>query len=134
VSPTVSNATPHAFPFRFVERRLEEDGTARGLVLVTADGAASGGAAWPLSLLAEAAAQAILMAAPPPPGSRVRLVALDRVRQLREVAVGDRLEVEVEPCRTFGSLHRFTCRARCGGALVVTAEVTVRAERGKVCN
>lgn len=131
---TVPSTTPHAFPFRLVERRVEANGTARGLVLVTADGAANGDAPWPLPLVVEAMAQAILLAVPPPAGADVRLVAMDRVRQLREVVAGDRLEVEVEAGGTFASLHRFTCRARCAGALVATAEITVSSERGNACN
>ncbi len=116
---------PHVFPFRLVERRDGGETGARSVVLVTADGAVTGGAGWPLSLVAEALAQSILLVARPPGGGAVRLVALDRVRQFREVAVGDRLEVEVCEEGTFGSLRRFSCRAVCSGALVAAADVTV---------
>ncbi len=95
------------------------------MVEVTVDGALWPGEAWPLTLLVEAMAQAILLVVPRPGGGEVRLVALDRVQQLREVVAGDRLEVAVEAAGSFGPLHRFSCKALCAGALVATAEVTV---------
>jgi 3-hydroxymyristoyl/3-hydroxydecanoyl-(acyl carrier protein) dehydratase len=95
------------------------------VILTTAGGALQPGESWPVTLVAEALAQSILLVAPPPGGEDVRLVALDKVRQLRQVTAGDRLEVEVAAGGTFGPLHRFSCRALCGGALVATAEITV---------
>lgn len=111
-------------------------GGARSVVLTSADGALQTGESWPVTLVAEALAQSILLLAPPPAsaGAEVRLVALDKVRLLREVLAGDRLEVEVVPEGTFGALHRFSCRAVSGGALAATAEVTVSAERGIKCS
>lgn len=127
-------AIPHSFPFRLAERRVGDGPPFRGMLQVTADGAANREAGWPLSLLVEAMAQAILLVSPPQETEGLRLVALDRVRQLREVQAGDRLEVEVEASGTFGNLRRFTCRASCGGALVATAGITVASERGKSCS
>ncbi len=116
---------PHRFPFRLVERAGESEGYGHGVVLTTANGAIRPGEPWPVTLVAEALAQSILLLVSPPQGAALRLVALDAVRLLRPVEVGDRLEVEVAEAGVFGSLRRFSCRALCGGALAATADVTV---------
>ncbi len=65
MSATSPEALPHGFPFRFVERALHtEDGVA-ALVLGTADGASTGTLPWPVGLVAEALAQAILVVVRP---------------------------------------------------------------------
>lgn len=96
-----------------------------GLVLATADGFLSRGQPWPVTLVAEALAQAILVVFPPMAADRLRLVGLDRVMLRRAVGAGDRLEVEVEEQGSFGKVRRYYCRALCGGSLTATAEITV---------
>lgn len=125
MSTTPRDGVPHAFPFRLVERTGESEGVGHSVVLTSANGAVRPGEPWPVTLVAEALAQSILLLASPPQGAFLRLVALDAVRLLRPVEVGDRLEIEVEEAGVFGSLRRFSCRALCGGALAATAEVTV---------
>jgi 3-hydroxymyristoyl/3-hydroxydecanoyl-(acyl carrier protein) dehydratase len=95
------------------------------VILVSADGFLRREQPWPVTLVAEALAQSILGLHPPPASSSPRLVGLDKVALRRELAAGDRLEVEVEEVGSFGTLHRYACRAMCGGALAATAEITV---------
>ena len=116
---------PHRFPFRLVER-VEKDPQGRlAVVLSTANGALTGTGPWPVTLVAEALAQAILLVVRPSPQGTLRLVGLDRVTVYQPLEPGDRLEVEVEELGAFGELRRFGCRGRRGGALAATAEVTV---------
>ena len=124
-SQTSSGGTPHAFPFRLVER-AEMVGACRVvIVLSTAAGFLRRNEPWPVSLLAEALAQAILLVDPPERPERARLAALHNVSLLQEVAAGDRLLVEVEPLGSLGGLRRYRCRATRSGAVVALADVTV---------
>jgi len=117
--------TPHAFPFRLVER-VETVGELRvAVVLSTAAGFLRRNEPWPVTLVAEALAQSILLVDPPEHLERARLAALQNVSLLQEVAAGDRLIVEVVPLGCLGGLRRYGCRATRGGALVALADVTV---------
>lgn len=95
------------------------------IVLSTADGALTGTGPWPVTLVAEALAQAILLVVRPSPQGTLRLVGLDKVAVYHSLEPGDRLEVEVEELGAFGELRRYACRGRRGGGLAATAEVTV---------
>ncbi len=127
MSSTPLEALPHRYPFRLVERAEVDGRGAVALVLGTAGGALTGTGAWSAGLVAEALAQAILLVVRPARRESMRLVGLDRVAVLQPVAPGDRLEVEVRELGAIGDLRRYECRARRGGALAATAEVTVRA-------
>ncbi len=127
MSATSPEALPHGFPFRFVERAQQtEDGVA-ALVLGTAGGASTGCLPWPIGLVAEALAQAILLVVRPDRTASLRLVGIDRLAVHQPVFAGDRLEVHVRELGTFGNLRRYESRATRGGALAAVAEITVRA-------
>ncbi|MCS7183219.1 MAG: hypothetical protein NZ869_08955 [Thermoanaerobaculum sp.] len=111
---------PHQPPFRFAEGK-----GSTVLVLPTTGAAESFPQPVPLTLLAEAMAQAILHASPPEDLQRLRLVAMDRVVLRQVVHPGDRLEVECAPEGHFGRLARYRCRALRGGSLVAEAQITV---------
>jgi len=118
-------ALPHAFPFRLVER-AERVGERRvAVVLASAAGFLAGVSEWPVTLVAEAMAQAILVAVGAPHRDAPRLVALNEVRLLQPVRSGARLEIEVEERAVFAPLRRYACRALQAGALSATAEITV---------
>lgn len=122
---TEAGATPHVFPFRLVER-LETKGERRvALVLATGNGFLCRTDPWPVSIVAEALAQAILFVDPPPQMSSLRLAALQSVALYQQVRPGDRLEVEVEAVGSLGSMRRYRCRATRGGALAALADLTV---------
>jgi hypothetical protein len=108
-----------------VERVEELAGGRRALVLATANAPLVGTAEWPLTLVAEALAQAILLVVKPPPGRALRLAALHRVEIVQPWRAGDRFEVEVERLASFPPLHRYRCRALRAGGLAALAEVTV---------
>ena len=116
---------PHGFPFRLVERVEESPDGRRTVVLGTADGALTGPGPWPVTLVAEALAQAILLVEQPAGLEAPRLVGLDRVVLYQPLEPGDRLEVEVKELGAFGELRRYACRGLRGGGLAATAEVTV---------
>ena len=116
---------PHAYPFRLVERAEVIDAKRVALVLSSANDTLLPAGEWPVTLVAEALAQAILHVVAPPATSEIRLVGLDRVRLLQPVGPGARLEVEVAEQARLAALRRFACRALQGGALAATAEVTV---------
>lgn len=116
---------PHRFPFRLVERVEAEHDGRFAIVLSTAGGALTGTGPWPITLVAEALAQAILLVVEPEGRGALRLVGLDKVALYQPLEPGDRLEVEVEELGTFGGLRRYLCRGRRGGGLAATAEVTV---------
>ncbi len=116
---------PHAYPFRLVEKAELIDDRRVALVLATSNGSLLSGDEWPVTMVAEALAQAILHVIQPPQTDHVRLVGLDRVRLLQPVRPGARLEVEVEQQAAFMPLRRYACRAHLGGALAATAEITV---------
>jgi acyl dehydratase len=118
-------ATPHTFPCRLVETVTAAGEGRSAVVLATADGMLTGPSAWPATLLTEAMAQSILLLDPPEDMAALRLVGLDDVRVLRAVTPGDRVEVAVEKVAVFGRLRRYRCTGRCGGAVAVTAQVTV---------
>ena len=118
-------ALPHRYPFRLVERPAAAGERRLGIVLGTANGALTPGIAWPVTLVAEALAQAILVVEQPERLQDLRLVALHRVAAFQSIGAGDRLEVEVEPVAALPPLRRYSCRALRGGALVAVAEVTV---------
>ncbi|MGD1148342.1 MAG: hypothetical protein ABR961_10390 [Thermoanaerobaculaceae bacterium] len=120
-------ALPHQNPFRFVERTEEIDGGRVAIVLGTAGGTMTGSDPWPIGLVAEALAQAILLVVRPDHQASLRLVALDGVGVFQPITAGDRLEVEVRETGAFGDLRRYACRARRGGGVAAVAEVTVRA-------
>lgn len=116
---------PHTFPCRLVEK-LEIVGEARvAIVLGTAGGALTGIGPWPVTLVAEALAQAILLVEPPERRDGLRLVGLREVEVLQPPEAGDRIEVDVIAEGSFGALRRYSCRARKDGALVAMARITV---------
>lgn len=95
------------------------------LVLATGGGALTGTRAWPVSLVAEALAQAILLVFPPADASSLRLVGIDKARIVQPLEAGDRVEVEAEELGRFGPLRRYACRAVRSGSLAAVAEITV---------
>ncbi len=125
MSATASDRFPHGYPFRFVERVEPGRGEPRAVVLATAGGTLSGVAPWPVTIAAEALAQAVLLLARPARTASLRLVGLGDVRLHQGIFPGDRLEVEIEEQGKFGELRRYLCRAHRAGALAATAEVTV---------
>jgi 3-hydroxymyristoyl/3-hydroxydecanoyl-(acyl carrier protein) dehydratase len=116
---------PHRFPVRLVERVESAPDGRFAVVLATADGALTGPDPWPVTMVAEALAQAILLVVCPARYDNLRLVGLDRVVMHQSLVPGDRLEVEVEELGSFGDLRRYGCRGHRGGALAATAEITV---------
>ncbi len=124
MSPTPEDL-PHAFPFRLVERVEVGPRGRLGVALSTANGVLTADRPWPVTLVAEALAQAILVVVRPANPSTLRLVALDGVKLHKPVVAGDRLDVEVEELGAFGGLRRFACRGLQGGTLAAEAEVTV---------
>ncbi len=125
MSATQRDGVPHAFPFRFVERRETAPSGTFAIVASTGGGFFTRGGPMPLTLVAEALAQAILAVERPARSGSLRLVGLDRVALRRAVAVGDRLGVRVVQIGTLGSLRRYSCEAWRDGELAATAEVTV---------
>lgn len=125
MSATAPDALPHRFPFRLVASAAGSAPGRVAVVLATACDALAGAGPWPLSLVVEALAQAILLVHAPREGVTPLLLAVDRARLLQEVRAGDRLEVTVEPLARFGALSRFRCRAVRSGALAAVAEITV---------
>jgi 3-hydroxymyristoyl/3-hydroxydecanoyl-(acyl carrier protein) dehydratase len=121
----MSEYLPHQFPLRLVERVESGPGGRFAVVLATSNGALTGAGPWPVTMVAEALAQAILLVVRPARCDKVRLVGLDDVVMCRSFLPGDRLEVEVEELGCFGDLRRYRCRGCVGGALAATAEVTV---------
>ena len=116
---------PHQFPFRLVER-AERLGAGRvAVVLGTANGALTYTATWPVTLVAEALAQAILLVVAPETTAAPRLVSLDHVELCQPFGAGDRVEVTVAELAAFGGLRRYACRALRSGALAALADVTV---------
>ena len=125
MSPTPSETLSHSFPFKLAERMERIDDGTVGIVLATADGELTRGAALPASLVFEALAQSILLVDPPPAGGALRLVGIDGARILQPLEPGDRVEVAVTGLGSFGALKRYACRAVAGGALAAVAEFTV---------
>lgn len=115
----------HCFPFRLVERSEAVEGTPVAVSLLSAGEFYSTAQPWPVSLVAEVLAQALLAARPAPASELPRLVGMNRVRLLGPVQGGDRLEVHVTELGGIGALRRFSSRAFRGGALVAEAEITV---------
>jgi 3-hydroxymyristoyl/3-hydroxydecanoyl-(acyl carrier protein) dehydratase len=116
---------PHGFPFRLVET-AEMVGEKRvAVVLATGGSFLTGVSEWPVTLVVEALAQAILAVVGNLRHDVPRLVAMNEVRLLQPVGPGARLEVEVEERAVFAPLRRYSCRATRAGALAATAEITV---------
>lgn len=126
MSPRQPESIPHAFPCRLVERAEEGTVGKVAVVLGTAGGALTGTGTWPVTLVAEALAQAILLVVRPERQDNLRLIGLDGVRVIQPVSPGDRLEVDVTETGDFGALRRYHCRALRAGGLVAVADVTVR--------
>jgi len=125
VSPTPAETFRHAYPFKLVERMERTDDGTVAIVLASAGGELTRGAALPASLVFEALAQSILLVDPPPAGGALRLVGIDSARILQPLGAGDRVEVAVTGLGSFGALRRYACRAVSGGALAAVAEFTV---------
>ncbi|MFH1175788.1 MAG: hypothetical protein V1750_00155 [Acidobacteriota bacterium] len=123
---SASETIPHCYPFRLIERlSREEDGSRVAIVLASANGTLLRGQPWPVTLVAEALAQAILLIARPGPQAELRLVGMNKVAMFQPMAAGDRLEVGVEEVGSYPPLRRYSCRARRAGALAAVAEITV---------
>ena len=95
------------------------------MALATADGFLAGVRPWPVTLVAEALAQAILLLDPRRDEAALRLVGLDAVTLDQALIAGDRLEIEVCELAAFGRLRRYSCRASSRGAPAAAAEITV---------
>ena len=111
---------PHERPFRFIETR------ATGPVVLPS------AAAWesipwnlPVTLVAEAMAQAILVADPPPAGARLKLLGLDQVVLRQSIEAGQQLEVEVQREVRFQNMARYYCRMLAAGKLAAEGRITV---------
>lgn len=122
---TETAPVPHVFPFRLIERGERLGDREVVLVLGTAGGFLRTTEPWPVTLVAEALAQAILFLDPPESVDRLRLAALHNVRLAQQMTAGDRVVVDVEPLGALGELRRYRCRASRGGAMVALADVTV---------
>jgi len=125
VSTAAPERLPHEYPFRLVERVEEGTRGRHAVVLATAGGTLAAPDGWPVTLVAEALAQAIILVVRPLNTGGLRLVGLKNVRLYQKLAPGDRLEIEVEELGVFGELRRYSCRAHRAGALAAVAEVTV---------
>jgi len=125
VSAAAPERLPHEHPFRLVERVEEGTRGRYAVVLATAGGTLAGPGGWPVTLVAEALAQAILLVVRPERTDALRLVGLKNVLLYQQLMPGDRLEIEVEELGVFGELRRYACRAYRAGALAAVAEVTV---------
>jgi 3-hydroxymyristoyl/3-hydroxydecanoyl-(acyl carrier protein) dehydratase len=125
VSAAAPERLPHEYPFRLVERVEEGARDRHAVVLATAGGTLAGAEGWPVTLVAEALAQAILLVVRPKKTDALRLVGLKNVFLYQQLTPGDRLEIEVEELGVFGELRRYACRAHLAGALAAVAEVTV---------
>lgn len=125
MSQTRRDPVPHHYPARFVETEVSCGGERAALVLATAAGATTGVGPWPVTLVAEALAQAILLVVQPRGGARLRLVGIDGMELLQTLNAGDRVEVAVDEEGAFGSLRRYCCRAWSAGALAAVARITV---------
>lgn len=125
MSTTSPEGLPHEYPFRLVERVEQGPHSCHAVVLATAGGTLVGTDGWPVTLVAEALAQAILLVVRPQKTDALRLVGLKNVFLYQNFTPGDRLEIEVEELGVFGELRRYACRAHRAGALAAVAEVTV---------
>ncbi len=125
MSASASERVPHDHPFRFVERVDPGPRGGVAVALATSGGTLTGASPWPVTLVAEALAQAVLLLARPERIGSLRLVGLGAVKLHQSICPGDRLEVDIEEQGAFGELRRYLCRAHRAGALAATAEVTV---------
>lgn len=116
---------PHGFPFRLVDRFEGEAIAGRVTISLSTNDFYVRGGYWSAPLLAEALAQGIALAHRLGAGTQARLVSLQGVRLLQNIAAGDRLQVEFREEGRLGNLRRFSCRALRGGALVAEATVSV---------
>lgn len=120
-----NDLVPHRFPFRLVDG-IEADATGeRATVSLTANGFLARGEPWPVTLVAEALAQAIAALKGGGGGVQARLVALHGVQLRQTVFAGDRLRVEVREEARLGNRRRFVCRAWRAGALVAEGTISV---------
>lgn len=124
---------PHVYPFRFVDRVLEErDETfSRGRVgiTVTAGQRAAAGESWasPL-LLAEAIAQSALLleGGDPEIGRSGFLAGLDNFTASRPPRAGERLSVAVRLAARFGPFVKFSGVVTSEGEEIARGEILVR--------
>jgi hypothetical protein len=125
VSATLPDGVPHSFPFRLIERVDADAAGPFAILASTAAGFLTRGRALPLTLVAEALAQAILLIHRPARPDSLLLVGLDRVELLQTVTAGDRVEIRVAEMGVLGALRRYSCEAWHSGQLAATEEVTV---------
>jgi len=126
-------ALPHGYPFRFVDRIVEERDEAftRGRVelLVTAGQRAASGGAWPSRfLLAEAVAQSalLLQGGDPEIGRSGFLAGLEGFEFSRDPMPGERLTVNVALSARFGKMLKFSGVVTSGDEPVARGVVLVR--------
>lgn len=124
-SPPLREGMPHRFPFRLVDRSAGTRVGGQAIVVLSAGGFYSRGPISSVALVAETMAQAIAQVHSCTDAQRMRLVALNQVRLLQEVAPGDRLLVDLREEARLGQLRRFRCRALRAGAPVAEATITV---------
>jgi 3-hydroxyacyl-[acyl-carrier-protein] dehydratase len=124
---------PHAYPFRFVDRIIEEKNSdfSRGSVEVRVSGnsRAAAGEAWhsPL-LMAEAIAQSALLleGGDAEIGRRGFLAGIDGFEATRPPRAGETLRVEVRLAAKFGSIVRFEGEVTSDGERIARGGVLVR--------
>ncbi len=124
---------PHAYPFRFVERVVEERNAdfSRGSVLVnaSANDRAAMGEGWqsPL-LLAEVIAQAALLleGGDAEIGRRGFLAGIEGFEAKRAPRAGETLRVDVRLTARYGPLAKFEGEVRSDGETIARGSVLVR--------
>lgn len=124
---------PHAYPFRFVDRVVEEKNSdfSRGSVevRVSANARAASGEAWhsPL-LLAEAIAQSALLleGGDADIGRRGFLAGIDSFEATRPPRAGETLRVDVRLAAKFGAIVRFEGEVTADGERIARGSVLVR--------
>lgn len=129
---------PHVYPFRFVDRVLEErdEDFSRGRVGLTVSSGqrAAGGEEWgsPL-LLAEAIAQSALLleGGDPEIGRSGFLAGVDNFSATRAPRAGEKLSIDVRLTARFGPLVKFTGVVTSDGEEIAHGEILVRQGKGR---
>lgn len=129
---------PHAYPFRFVDRVVEDrDETfSKGRVelAVSAGQWAASGATWGSSfLLAEVIAQSVLLleGGDPEIGKTGFLAGLDNFSAARPPLAGERLTVAVRLTARYGPVVKFAGVVSSAGEEIARGEILVRRGQGR---
>ena len=135
--PGAVEAVPHRFPFRWSRSWTSRRRRLR-IVLGTARDA-DRNEPWPVTLVAEALAQAILLVEPPDRSASSASVGCSRRLAAASGGAGDRLRGGGRFGRVLGALRRYRCRRRpersaCGpGDVITVSEVSSSATRELPC-